>query len=110
MVDDFEHGPLLGAKEFPGPRGKHEGVPSGDGQRAHKKVLVGRQVRRELERVRKETWGRYDAVSLRARMWLSGGRTDNVGHGYERKEGGDYSGRGREGLSRWRENWETLVI
>lgn len=55
VVDNFEHGPFFGAKEFPGPRGKNESVPSGDGQRTHKKVLVGRQVGRELERVRKET-------------------------------------------------------
>lgn len=53
VVDDFEHRPLLGAEELPGPRGENEGVPSGDGQRAHKKVLVGREVRWELERVRK---------------------------------------------------------
>ena len=51
VVDDFEYGPFLGTKELPGPRGKNEGVPSGDGQRAHKEVLVGRQVRRELEGV-----------------------------------------------------------
>lgn len=54
MVDDFEHRPFLGTKEFPGPRGKNEGIPSGDGQRAHEKVLVGREVGRELERVWKK--------------------------------------------------------
>lgn len=54
MVDDFEHGPFLGAEEFPGPRGKDERVPGGDGQRAHEKVLVGGQVRRELEGVWKQ--------------------------------------------------------
>ena len=58
VVDDFEHGPLLGAEELPGPRGENEGVPSGDGQRTHKKVFVGREVRRELEGVRKKACGR----------------------------------------------------
>ena len=55
MVDDFEHGPFLGAQELPGPRGKNEGVPGGDGQRADEEVLVGRQVWGKLERVRKKT-------------------------------------------------------
>ena len=55
MVDDFEDGPFLGAEEFPGPRGKNEGVPSGDGQRAHEKILVGRQVGGKLEGVWKKT-------------------------------------------------------
>lgn len=54
MIDNFERRPFLGAKELPGPRGKNEGVPSGDGQRAYEKILVGREVGRELERVREE--------------------------------------------------------
>ena len=54
MVDDFERRPFLGAKKLPGPRGENEGVPSGDGQRAYEKILVSREVGRELERVRKE--------------------------------------------------------
>ena len=66
MVDDFEHGPFLGAEEFPGPRGKDERVPGGDGQRAHEKVLVGGQVRRELEGVWKQAWEGRFVVSLGA--------------------------------------------
>jgi len=54
MVDDFERRPFLCTEELPGPRGKNEGVPSGDGQRADEKVLVSREVGRKLERVRKE--------------------------------------------------------
>jgi hypothetical protein len=58
VIDDFERGPFLSTKELPGPRGKNEGVPSGDGQRAYEKVLVSREVRRELERVWKEAYKR----------------------------------------------------
>ena len=54
MINDFERGPFLGAKELPGPRGKNEGVPSGNGQRAYEEILVGREVGWELEGVRKE--------------------------------------------------------
>ena len=54
MVNDFERRPFFGAEELPGPRGKHEGVPGGNGQRAYEKILVGREVGWELERVRKE--------------------------------------------------------
>ena len=43
MVDDLERGPFLSAKELPGPRGKNECVPSGDGQRADEKILVSRR-------------------------------------------------------------------
>ena len=65
MVDDLEHGPFLGAKELPGPRGENEGVPSGDGQRADEKVLVRRQMGRELEGVWKKACV-GSAVSSRA--------------------------------------------
>ena len=54
VVDDFEHGPFLGAEEFPGPWGENEGVPSGDGQGADEEVLVGGQVGWKLEGVWKE--------------------------------------------------------
>jgi len=54
VVDDFEYRPFLGAKEFPGPWGENEGVPSGDGERADEEVLVGGQVGWKLEGVRKE--------------------------------------------------------
>lgn len=59
MVDDLERRPFLSAKELPGPRGKNEGVPGGDGQRAYEKILVGREVGRELEGVRKEAYGGF---------------------------------------------------
>jgi len=62
VVDDFEHGPFLGAKELPGPWGENEGVPSGDGQGAHEEVLVGGQVGWKLEGVWKEACVRF-AVS-----------------------------------------------
>jgi len=48
VINDLEHGPFLCAQELPGPRGKNEGVPGGDGQRAHEEILVGRQMGREL--------------------------------------------------------------
>ena len=54
----FERGPFLSTKQLPGPRGKNEGVPSGDGQRAYEKILVSREVRRELEGVWKKACGR----------------------------------------------------
>ena len=56
VVDDFEHRPFLGAEEFPSPRGQNKGVPGGDGQRAHEKVLVGGKVGREFEGVWKKAW------------------------------------------------------
>ena len=101
VVDDFKHRPFLGAEELPGPRGENEGVPSGDGQRAHKKVLVGREVGRELEGVWKKACGGSVVSSRTTKPGLLG-RTDNVGHGCE--EGG------REGLSRWRAGLGSPVI
>jgi len=82
VVDDFEHGPFLGAKELPGPRGENEGVPGGDGQRAHEEVLVGGQVWWELEGVWKEACVGF-AVSSGQAGWTQRGRTDDVGHGCE---------------------------
>jgi hypothetical protein len=72
VVDNLEHRPFLGAKELPGPRGKNEGVPGGDGQRAHEKILVGGQVRWELEGVWKEAWVGF-TMSSRAAKYLSVG-------------------------------------
>ena len=54
MVDEFERWPFFGAEELPGPRGKNEGVPSGNGQRAYEEILVSREVGRELKGVRKK--------------------------------------------------------
>ena len=82
VVDDFEHGPFLGAKKLPGPWGENEGVPSGDGQGAHEEVLVGGQVGWELEGVWKEACVGF-GVSSGADGRMFGGRTDNVGHDCE---------------------------
>ena len=69
MIDNFEDRPFLGTKEFPGPRGENEGIPSGDSQRAHEKILVGRQMGRELEGIWKKAWA--DFVSSRETDTLS---------------------------------------
>ena len=73
VVDDFERGPFLCAEELPGSRGKNESVPSGDGQRADEEVLVSREMRGKLERVRKESC-----------VWRVGGESE------EREIGGTY--------------------
>jgi len=107
VVDDLEHGPFLGAKEFPGPRGKNEGIPSGDGQRAHEKVLVGGQMGRELERVRKKACVCF-AVSLEHKekviFW-----GDALMMSVMIMRGGT-AAEGREGLSRWRTSLDPAVI
>lgn len=69
VIDDFEQGPFLGAKELPGPWGENEGIPGGDGQRAYEKVLVGRQVGRELEGVWKETCVKKVGGEFRRMRW-----------------------------------------
>ena len=82
MIDDLEHGPFLGTKEFPGPRGENESVPGGDGQGTDEEVLVGRQVGRKLEGVwKKACVGSVvrSAIEMR-KFW---GRTDDVGHDCE---------------------------
>ena len=98
VVDDFEHRPFLGAKEFPGPRGENEGVPSGDGQGADEEVLVGGQVGWKLEGVWKEACVGF-GVSSGGEVRMFWGRTDDVGHGCEREttttEGGEGSPRTR---------------
>lgn len=83
MIDNLEHGPFLGAEEFPGPRGKNEGIPSGDRQRAHEKVLMRRKMGRELEGVGKEACVGSAVSSRTEKREIRWGRTDDVGHGWE---------------------------
>lgn len=57
MEEDLQRRPLRGPEESPGPRGQHQGVPCGDGERADEEVLVGGQVGREVEGVGKDGAG-----------------------------------------------------
>jgi hypothetical protein len=62
VIDDFEDRPLFRLHQAPGARGEHERVPCGDGERADEKVLVGGEVRREIE-VRREERGNIEACA-----------------------------------------------
>jgi len=101
VVDDFKDGPFLGTEEFPGPRGKNEGVPSGDGQRAHEKILVSRQVRGKLEGVRKKACADF-MVSSRERDMFFMGDVLMMSAMAAREE--------REGLSRGRQVANRLLF
>ena len=50
----LEHRPSLRLEEFPAPRAQNEGIPCGDGEGAHKEVLVCREVRGESQGVWKK--------------------------------------------------------
>lgn len=50
MEQDFEGGPSWCAEQTPCPGRQDEGVPGRDGERAHEEVLVGAQMRRQVER------------------------------------------------------------
>jgi len=54
VINELQHGPSLHAEEPPGTWREHEGVPGGDGERTYEKVLVRRQVGREVERGRQK--------------------------------------------------------
>lgn len=105
MVDYLERRPFLGTEELPGPRGKNESVPSGHGQRAYEKVLVGREVGRELEGVRKKAcvWVRCECGERQ--RWNCG---DALIISVMVKEWGTTVGKG--GLVRWEGDFWTPLI
>lgn len=62
VEQELQWWPFLSLEEPPGSRGQNQGVPSGDGKRAHEEVLVCRQMRRKIEVGREDLREVGDAV------------------------------------------------